>query len=254
MFNFLKSKNKYIPLNPELRKYFEHNLCWMVEVFPDINYKENKVLTPTKNDFPIIWDGSLESINKAKEIICYRMNIEPNEIDIDYFSNGIKKIDIGSSILFLEKDENVDEALGLYFGKNENGNYKIALEDSILTEPISLIATISHELSHVKLLGENRIDENDEMLTDLSTVFFGLGIFNANDTFDYFQNFESYGYKSSGYLKVEEWAYAFAIYSYLREETNPKWKKYLKKSIIIELDKCLNYVFNNEDKLFLEDD
>jgi hypothetical protein len=42
---------------------------------------------------------------------------------------------------------------------------------------------LAHEFSHIKLLGENRMQENHEHLTDLFTVVFGLGIFNANASF-----------------------------------------------------------------------
>lgn len=49
-----------------------------------------------------------------------------------------------------------------------------------LDEPEHMIATLAHEIAHIKLLGENRMEENDEIMTDLKTLFFGLGVFNAN--------------------------------------------------------------------------
>jgi hypothetical protein len=50
---------------------------------------------------------------------------------------------------------------------------------------------VAHELARVRLLGEQRINTDcgdQEQLTDLATVFFGLGIFTADAAFDYSQN------------------------------------------------------------------
>jgi len=55
----------------------------------------------------------------------------------------------------------------------------------VLKDPINLIATLVHELSHIILLGEGGLEENDEELTDLNTIAMGFGIFTANSTFKF---------------------------------------------------------------------
>ena len=48
---------------------------------------------------------------------------------------------------------------------------------------MGLVGTMAHELAHVRLLGESRImreEFDNELLTDLTTVAFGLGVFLAN--------------------------------------------------------------------------
>ncbi len=48
---------------------------------------------------------------------------------------------------------------------------------------MGLVGTMAHELAHVRLLGESRIMRevfDNELLTDLTGVHFGLGIFLAN--------------------------------------------------------------------------
>jgi hypothetical protein len=50
------------------------------------------------------------------------------------------------------------------------------------------------------LLGENRIIENDEKLTDLTTVFFGLRIFNANAAFQTYRGVDYSGWRKENGL------------------------------------------------------
>lgn len=52
-------------------------------------------------------------------------------------------------------------------------------------QPAVLTAIIAHELGHVRLLGEDRaqgLDVDHERLTDLVTVFLGMGFLTANAT------------------------------------------------------------------------
>jgi hypothetical protein len=82
-------------------------------------------------------------------------------------------------------------AAGLYFSKaSQETRRKIAINVSQFKNPMSLVATIAHELGHVILLGGGKISHDDkdhEYLTDLITVFFGLGIFTANSAFQFSQ-------------------------------------------------------------------
>jgi len=120
----------------------------------------------------------------------------------------------------------------------EKGMFKIEIKESNLLNPISVIATIAHELCHVLLLGENRISRDDhdmEPLTDLLTVFMGLGIFTANSTiqFNQWQDYQKQGWsiQSQGYLTQEAFGYALAAWAQMRNDLNPSWIKYLSTDI-----------------------
>jgi len=106
----------------------------------------------------------------------------------------------------------------------------LAIRRRQLRDPVALTATVAHELAHVRLLGERRIspDRGDqEQLTDLATVSFGLGIFTANAAFDYSQN--QFGWQTSqlGYLGEALFGYALAYYAHMRAEEDPSWAKAL---------------------------
>ncbi|MEX0966516.1 MAG: hypothetical protein WD077_04710 [Bacteroidia bacterium] len=136
----------------------------------------------------------------------------------------------------------------------KNGKYHIALDRGNLQRPEILVATIAHELAHVKLLGEKKLETNDEYLTDLTTVFFGLGIFNANSCFQFYQSGARWGYNQLGYLRQEEWAYALALLAFMREEQNPEWSNFLCTSIKSDFKKSLKYIFENKNQIFNFDD
>ena len=93
---------------------------------------------------------------------------------------------------------------GLFLDKNESGNYEIFVERKNLSDPENLVATLAHEFAHIKLLGEKRLAFNDEFSTDLTTVVFGLGVFNANASFKEHKSYDSYRHNSIGYLMQKE--------------------------------------------------
>jgi hypothetical protein len=124
------------------------------------------------------------------------------------------------------------------------------LDSALLTNGEKLIATVAHELAHVKLLGERRIEENDEPLTDLTTVLFGFGIFNTNCSFNFNANQHSWEYSKLGYLPQNEWGYALALFAYCREEENPDWMRYLNKQSQVDFRDSMNWILANEDLIW----
>ena len=97
-------------------------------------------------------------------------------------------------------------------------------------QPVALVATIAHELGHERLLGEQRIESerrDGEPLTDLCSVFFGMGIFAANAAFEFRRSDTHYGTTRLGYLTEPMCGCALARYAWLRGESSPGWAKYL---------------------------
>ena len=116
---------------------------------------------------------------------------------------------------------------------------RISLNASQLQDPTPLIATIAHELAHLLLLGDRKIDRNlpdMEPLTDLMTVFCGFGVFNANSAFN-FQQWHSDGGRGGwktnrlGYLPEPVWGYALARYAFLLDDPRPRWVSTLRLNV-----------------------
>jgi len=252
MFKNLFRKKE--PLDYEWRKYFESNISWLNGVFSEPTLDKRKVFLPTKSDFPIQWNSSKENVFEVVKIVAENMQINSSEIEINFYDEGLVEINMGSSSIFLENDSKNTLTAGQYHGKNKNGKYEVSVNTATLKNPEQIIATVAHELSHIKLLGEKKIDENDEFLTDLATVFFGFGILTANASFQYYCQNDRWGYNSTGYLKHDEWGYALALFAFLRYEDNPEWINFLNPTIKKEFEKSISYMLKNESEIFRFDD
>lgn len=253
---FSKKQNNECPIDPEMRLWMENAFLWLATQFGHDNIATKPMLHPTPEHFPIRYNGSKESLIKTAEIVAGQMEIDIDDINLDSYEQNIQEFsgDFGHR-MWTQVDKESDETLaaGLYFGKNEHGKYDIFIERKNLSDPETLVATLAHEFSHIKILGEKRLDYNDEQLTDLTPVVFGLGIFNANSAFKEHKSFDSYGHNSTGYLKQREWGYALALYAYFRQEKNSDWIKYLTPNIKSDFKKSMDYINANKDKVFIEE-
>lgn len=253
---FSKKQNPECPIDPEMRLWIENTFLWLATQFGHDNIETKPMLLPTAEHFPIRYDGSKESLAKTAEIVARQMEIDINEINLDTYEQNIQEFrgDFGHRI-WTEVDKDSDEKLtaGLYFDKGKNGKYDILIEKKNLSDPEKLVATLAHEFSHIKILGEKRLDFNDEQLTDLTPVVFGLGIFNANSAFKEYKSFDTYGYNSIGYLAQREWGYGLALYAHFRQEESSGWIKYLTPNIKSDFKKSMDFIKANRDKVFIEE-
>jgi hypothetical protein len=64
-------------------------------------------------------------------------------------------------------------------------------------------------------------------LTDLATIFFGLGIFTANAASEFSGNAGGWQARHLGYLDQATIGYTLARFSFLRDEAGPSWARYL---------------------------
>lgn len=100
----------------------------------------------------------------------------------------------------------------------------ITYNQSLLSDPISLVATLAHELSHFLMATAPALPPGDEELlefaTDLTAVFLGFGIFMANShfRFEQFGDAFSHGWRTTrqGYMTERQLLFALAIFSTLQ--------------------------------------
>lgn len=256
MFGFFKGKSSASPpIDAEMRLWMENAFLWLATQFGHDNIATKTMLLPTPEAFPISYDGSKESLIKTAEIVAHQFELDIKEINLAIYDQGIQEVGNNFGHRVWTEVENSDKhslSAGLFFDKDHNGKYDILIERKNLTDPLALVAVLAHEFSHIKILGEKRLQFNDEMLTDLATVVFGAGIFNANSSFREIKTQDSYGYSSSGYFQQKEWGYALALYVYFRAEENSDWIKYLTPNIKADFKKSMEYIKGNTDKVFIE--
>lgn len=156
---FSKKNNNECPIDSEMRLWMENSFLWLATQFGHDNIATKPILLPTPEHFPIRFDGSKESLTKTAEIVARQMEIDINEINLDTYEQNIQEFSGGfGHRIWTEVDKDNDEkmAAGLYFDKNEQGKYDILIEKKNLTDPENLTATLAHEFSHIKILGEKK--------------------------------------------------------------------------------------------------
>lgn len=191
-----------------------------------------EVVLPTEEYFPDPYSGSPHDIHVMLERVCGYMDVDPREVEMRLYTND----DTANIHPLAASEKGGPHELGTY--QMRGGKYHITLESSQAVNPEGLVATIAHELGHVVLLGEDRLDpdyEYHEPLTDLLTVFYGLGIFSANSSFSFEQytNAQYQGWQASrsGYLTEEMYGYALALFAYARVESRSDWMKHLSVNV-----------------------
>jgi hypothetical protein len=240
-------------VTPEDKDWIEDAFIWLEQQYGQERLKHVVTIEPTKEFFPIDFNGSRDNAERLTEMICSHMQIKDVKIDLHYFSD--KPLELAEGIVTTQSErgsgsENKNK-LGTYSEKGQN-KYSIGLELDLLKDPINLIATISHELSHLTLLGQGRLAENDEELTDLNTIALGFGIFTANSIFQFqqFQGASHQGWQTQkrGYIPEQVAAYGLALLTnYQRKDDN--WSTYLNKSIKKMYDKNLKYLRATSDEV-----
>ena len=250
---FDNSKKDSCPVDEETRLWLERCMLWLTSSFGKDSIKNRKVLIPDYKDFPIQYNGQHQTAFDTLKIIAPQMEINPDEIHLDIYKEGLQELDTGGAFgnrIFMKHEEGEKLSGGLYFGKEDDNKYHIGLEEKKLKEPIEMVSALSHELAHIKLLGEKRIEKNNEHLTDLTTIIFGLGIFNANSAFQTKSGYDSWGWSKLGYLTQMQWGYALALFAYIREEENPDWIEFLARNVKADFKQSAKFILNNPDKIF----
>jgi hypothetical protein len=117
------------------------------------------------------------------------------------------------------------------FSTSETG-VAITYDPALTTDPIALIYTFAHELSHYVLHGlTDGIQDKDvhEYTTDLTTVFLGFGLFGANRSYNFHRDLpRGWSTSSMGYLDQRNWCFALAVFCALRNKNIAELKPWLK--------------------------
>ena len=216
------------PVDEKTRNWVDGRMAWLANEFGLENWWDTPLIEPNDTYFPDRFDRSERSVRQMLDRVCGYMGVDPDRIALRLYS----------------EDRHHRLARGLIIqteGTGTAGTYSredrevISIETSTTQDASTLVAVMAHELAHARLLGEGRISpdaKDHEPTTDLATVFFGLGLFNANSVVQ-FQQWSSgswSGWRSSriGYLDEPTFGYALAVWAYVRGEQSPRWMRQLR--------------------------
>jgi hypothetical protein len=235
---FGKSAPRKCPIPEGSQKWIETAFPNLVRRFGAENIKHKKVLIPHYDDFPIRYDGGTQSAWDTLRIIAAQMEVDPDSIILDIYSDETRAVSTGSPMgdkFYLGTYEDADTSDHTdmpYQDSHSDGKLHISLEQRKLSEPERLVAYIAHDIARMRLM-ENPEPEDNHQMADMTTMMFGLGVFNSNASF--------YAARK-GYILQREWGYALALFARLRGENDPAWIKHLTPNIRSDFSKSQAYL------------
>ncbi len=233
------------PIHYVAKLWLEKRLLWLGEQFGMDVFTRRAVVLPTDDFFPDHYDGSEAAARRILERVCRYMEVDAETVALRLFTHG------DQPLLVDDKGRYLATTAGLY----QASAYEtlIQLECSQLQDPMELVGTIAHELAHVRLLGEGRIDGDvydNELLTDLTVVFHGLGIFLANIPRAWPSDFSTWpgtGVPRPEYMTQPMFGYALAHAAWLRGEQKSHWSRHLKMDAKASFRQGLRFLWKTRD-------
>lgn len=223
-----------LPVTEEERLWVDEGFRRLNRMLGSSRLENATVILPTDEFFPDPWDSSEAALTALFNRVCGYMGVNPSKVELETIPDSSELI----QMLPAYSMRNENNPAGLHFGGNADERPLVALRQSLLKDPLAAVATLAHELSHVILLDGGHLqreDEEMEPLTDLTTVYLGLGIFTANASrnFRKFQNDRMEGWSMSrlGYLPETVFGYALARFAQERGESEPEWSWHLSTNL-----------------------
>jgi hypothetical protein len=236
------------PVEPAEHAWLHARMRWLVGEFGLDRARHGSVILPTPEFFPEPYDATPRAGRVLFNRVAHYMNVNPKGIEVVFYEQSRLPPD----------GEMHHDAAGLYEGSTLGT--RIQLEQDALQDPLVLVATATHELAHVLLLGQGRLngDEPDhEMVTDLLTIYLGLGIFTANSRIRSAAGqdgwMEKWSIRRLGYLSQPLTGYALALYARLRQEDNPAWCRHLCADVYSPFRKGLRWLKEQGDGVLDQD-
>jgi len=238
MFSFFRNS---CPVDPVTRQWIESRWRWLTDQFGSEVMIDSPTVLPTSEFFPDKYDRKDAAGQTLVDRVCGYMNVDPDTIDLQFYTDKSKQ-------LRLVNDEGHE--IGGTAGTYHRGDTKfvVRIERSQLEEPMLLVGTVAHELAHVRLLGEGRLDRDNfdnEILTDLTVVFHGLGIFLANHPRHWRSAVTTWpdtNVPKPEYMTTPMYGYALAYRNWLREEPPVKWAGHLRSGIRSEFRQATRFL------------
>ena len=236
------------PVDSQAKAWIEERLDWLSNEFGLDVFPRRALILPHADSFPDKYDASEESARVLLDRVCRHMGADPILVELELFTNP------DGFGLVNDRGQYLPGNAGLY--DEQSHRTVIHLETSQLEDPMTLVGTMAHELAHFRLLGENRIsgDEFDhELLTDLTVVFHGLGIFLANVPRAWesqFTHWPETNIRRPEYMTQPMFGYALAHAAWFQNERKPEWTTYLSRDARSSFKQGLRHLWETGDSTF----
>lgn len=236
MFSWFRSQPE-CPIEPEMRDWINTRWAWLEEQFGTERLCATQVILPNSDFFPDPYHGTKKDAEALFKRVCGYMELDHADMRLSFY-----------------EERKQPGTAGLY--RAEGKRFHIEIEITNLHDPLAMVATMAHELGHVHLLGQRRLPEDaddHEPLTDLLTVYLGMGVFTANSVIreNYWHAGQISGWSIGrrGYLTMVDYGYAFARFSRARHDDGKTWVRELRLDVRTAYKQAMRYLaaIDNQD-------
>jgi len=138
-----------------------------------------------------------------------------------------------------------------------NGTFQVAdgraiirYGSDLVDQPMKLVATFAHELSHYLIRAVQEPlpggDAASELVTELTVAYVGLGVFSANVAFSFQQHGDTFsqGWRAqrNGYFSPASWSFAIAVFLALKAESPSAASRWLTRELVGPTEKAGRYL------------
>jgi len=153
------------------------------------------ILEPSRKWFPERWDATIYDAHLITQRLMHYAGLDDLRFVIEGF---IARDDLNTKS---------GDASGYFTGIRDGVAY-FGLKQETMRDPEIAAGTMAHEVAHAWRTHHRErlehIDDQEEILTDITTVYLGFGLLTTNDT---------YRFRSSGNSRVQQWG--SSSYGYL---------------------------------------
>lgn len=166
------------------------------------------VLRPSPEFFPDPWDGQLADVHRLTQRLMHQAGLGRLAFTISGFDDG---------------EDVWDRGTAGWFAGIKDGRCLFGVHVDKLKDPEAAIGVMAHEVAHAWRAHHELIDDDrdvEEILTDLTTIVLGFGVFTTNNA----DRYRSYGdiratywsVSSTGYLPPPAMAWLLAVQAFAR--------------------------------------
>src|SRR5262249_34260026 len=151
---------------------------WLSKQFGLHILLERPIILPTPEFFPDPWDGSPKAVRQMFRRACSYMGVDSDCLELKLFDDQTPR-----SVQMLDPTAGF-AAASWSGGEGPWQKGTVRVERGGIDRPADLVGYLAHELAHQRLLGERWINSDtfdNELLTDLTAIYHGFGVFLANN-------------------------------------------------------------------------
>lgn len=240
------------PKRPLAREELDWMLAafqWLAREFPAEGEKSPPMILPDAAHFPAVTGTPQQQAVQFFDQVKGYMDIAdwPTQL----ISSAAGKRPPATDPQFMLTPEHQDPAGSFQMARIDDVDVALIRYDAALDDqPMDLVATYAHELSHYLLAYTRYVfpggDAMHELLTDVTAVWAGFGIFLANSARSFQAGFEGWSTQTSGYLSERALVTALVIREHLAGHDPALAQGYLKPYLRDDLKLAIRW-FENRD-------